>query len=213
MKTLRQEFTKGFTEQLPPFKLVLGLCPTLAVTTSLEGGLGMGLATLFVLIMSNLVISALRNLIPKKVRIAAFITVIAGFVVIVELLMKAYTPQLFDILGVFISLIVVNCIVLGRAEAFAKKNNAVRSILDGAGIGLGFTLSLGVLGFIREVLGRGSVTLFSQANLKFQLLPVTDGYFFKLAVEPPGAFLFLGLILFFINLASMRQEGKKTSYS
>lgn len=206
MKTLAQEFTKGFTEQLPPFKLVLGLCPTLAVTTSVEGGLGMGLATLFVLVMSNLVISFLRNVIPKKVRIAAFITVIAGFVVIVELLMKAYTPTLFNILGVFISLIVVNCIVLGRAEAFAKKNNALRSLLDGLGIGLGFTLSLGVLGFLREFLGKGSVTLFSQANVKFQLLPVQDGYFFKLAVEPAGAFIFLGLILFFINLASQKKE-------
>lgn len=205
MTSLRQEFTKGFTDQLPPFKLVLGLCPALAVTTTVEGGLGMGIATMFVLIMSNLVISLLRNIIPNSVRIAAFITVIAGFVVIVELMMKAYTPTLYNVLGVFISLIVVNCIVLGRAEAFAKKNNPLRSLVDGLGIGAGFTFSLVLLGLVREVLGTGSITVFSQLDVRFQVIPATDGYVFRLAVEPAGAFIFLGLILFFINLLSKKE--------
>ncbi|MBN2530261.1 MAG: electron transport complex subunit RsxE [Deltaproteobacteria bacterium] len=206
MKPLWQEFTKGFNAQLPPFRLVLGLCPALAVTTTVEGGLGMGIATLLVLLMSNLVISLLRNIIPNSVRIAANISVIAGFVVIVELMMKAYTPTLFNILGVFISLIVVNCIVLGRAEAFAKKNGPVRSMVDALGIGSGFTVSLVILGLVREVLGRGSITLFSEANVKFQLLPQTDGYVFRLAVEPAGAFIFLGVILFVINLRSKKEK-------
>lgn len=207
MTTLRQEFTKGFSTQLAPFRLVLGLCPALAVTTTVEGGIGMGLATLFVLVLSNLVISLLRHVIPPQIRIAVFITVIAGFVVTVEMLMRAYTPRLFDILGVFISLIVVNCIVLGRAEAFAQNNTALRSVIDGLGIGLGFTLSLGALGFIRELLGTGTVTLLLDAGFQYQLIPAQDGYVFRLAVEPAGAFIFLGLILFFINLAS----GKKAS--
>ncbi|MBN2719013.1 MAG: electron transport complex subunit RsxE [Deltaproteobacteria bacterium] len=203
---MRQEFTKGFTEQLPPFRLVLGLCPALAVTTTVEGGVGMGIATLIVLMMSNLVISLLRHIIPNSVRIAAFITVIAGFVVITELLMQAYTPVLFDVLGVFISLIVVNCIVLGRAEAFAKKNAPLRAVVDAVGIGLGFTVSLGALGLVRELLGRGSVTLYSQSDFRFQLLPAQDGYVFRLAVEPAGAFIFLGLLLFLINLYSQRNR-------
>lgn len=204
MTTLGQEFKKGFGEQLPPFKLVLGLCPALAVTTTVEGGIGMGIATLFVLVMSNFVISLLRNIVPNTVRIAVFITVIAGFVVITELLMEAYTPALFNVLGVFISLIVVNCIVLGRAEAFAKKNGPVRAVVDALGIGLGFTVSLTALGLVRELLGTGRITLYSQAELYFQLLPTTDGYVFRLAVEPAGAFIFLGVILFVVNLANQR---------
>ena len=207
MKSLGQEFKKGFGEQLPPFKLVLGLCPALAVTTTVEGGIGMGIATLFVLVMSNLVISLLRKIIPNSVRIAAFITVIAGFVVITELLMKAYTPTLFNVLGVFISLIVVNCIVLGRAEAFAKKNGPLRSVVDGLGIGLGFTVSLTFLGLVRELLGTGRITLYSQSNIHFQLIPAIDGYVFRLAVEPAGAFIFLGVILFGINLAAKKEGG------
>jgi electron transport complex protein RnfE len=206
MKTLTQEFTKGLWEQIPPFRLVLGLCPTLAVTKSLEGGWGMGLATTFVLVMSNLIISIIRRIVPPKVRIATFIVVIATFVVITELVMAAYTPMLSDTLGVFIPLIVVNCIILGRAEAFASKNNVGRSILDGLGIGIGFTLALSVLGAIREVFGTGRLTVFSQADLGVQLIQLGEGqeYLFKFMVEPPGAFVCLGAMLMLMNVISER---------
>ena len=206
MRTLTQEFTKGLWEQIPPFRLVLGLCPTLAVTKSLEGGWGMGLATTFVLVMSNLIISMIRGIVPPKVRIATFIVVIATFVVITELVMAAYTPMLSDTLGVFIPLIVVNCIILGRAEAFASKNNVGRSILDGLGIGIGFTLALSVLGAIREIFGTGKLTVFSQADLGVQLIPVGQGqeYLFKFMVEPPGAFVCLGAMLMLMNVISER---------
>jgi electron transport complex protein RnfE len=206
MRTLTQEFTKGLWEQIPPFRLVLGLCPTLAVTKSLEGGWGMGLATTFVLVMSNLIISIIRRIVPPKVRIATFIVVIATFVVITELVMAAYTPMLSDTLGVFIPLIVVNCIILGRAEAFASKNNVGRSILDGFGIGIGFTLALAVLGAIREVFGTGSLTIFSQADLGVQLIPLGEGqeFLFKFMVEPPGAFVCLGAMLMLMNVISER---------
>jgi H+/Na+-translocating ferredoxin:NAD+ oxidoreductase subunit E len=206
MKTLRQEFTKGLWEQIPPFRLVLGLCPTLAVTKSFEGGWGMGLATTFVLVCSNILISALRSLVPPKVRIATFIVVIATFVVIVELTMKAFTPALSSSLGVFIPLIVVNCIILGRAEAFAFKNNVGRSALDGLGIGLGFTMALAVLGFIREVLGTGKMTIFAQNNITAQIVPLAEGqeYLFKFMVDPPGAFVCLGAMLMVMNIISQR---------
>jgi electron transport complex protein RnfE len=206
MKTLTQEFTKGLWEQIPPFRLVLGLCPTLAVTKSLEGGWGMGLATTFVLVMSNLIISIIRRIVPPKVRIATFIVVIATFVVITELVMAAYTPMLSDTLGVFIPLIVVNCIILGRAEAFASKNSVPRSIADGLGIGIGFTLALSVLGAIREVFGTGRLTVFSQADLGVQLIPLGEGreYLFQFMVEPPGAFVCLGAMLMLMNLISER---------
>jgi len=136
-----KEFTKGLWNELPPFRLVLGLCPVLAVTTAAKNGMGMGLATTFVLVCSNVLVSLLRNVIPKKVRIAAYIVVIASFVVIVELLMQAFFYPLYKILGIFIPLIVVNCIILGRAEAFASKNSVIPSIADGLGMGLGFTLN------------------------------------------------------------------------
>ena len=206
MKTLTQEFTKGLWEQIPPFRLVLGLCPTLAVTKSFEGGWGMGLATTFVLVMSNLIISIIRRIVPPKVRIATFIVIIATFVVITELGMKAYTPALFNSLGVFIPLIVVNCIILGRAEAFASKNNVGRSLLDGLGIGGGFTLALAVLGAIREIFGTGSLTVFSQADLGVQLVPLAEGqeFLFKFMVEPPGAFVCLGGMLMLMNILSER---------
>src|SRR6056297_1179336 len=155
-KTLAQEFSKGLWEELPPFRLVLGLCPTLAVTKSVENGLGMGIATTFVLVCSNLLVSLLRNVIPAKIRIACYIIIIATFVTVVELLMQAYAYPLYLELGIFIPLIVVNCIVLGRAEAFASKNTPVYSVADGLGIGVGFTLSLGALGAVREVLGEGT---------------------------------------------------------
>ena len=195
-KTLVQEFTKGLWDEIPPFRLVLGLCPTLAVTKTVENGIGMGIAVTFVLVCSNILISALRKLIPSKVRIACFILVIATFVIVVELLMQAYTYPLFLKLGIFIPLIVVNCIVLGRAEAFASKNGLLRSTLDGLGIGIGFTIALSVLGAVRELFGQGTITLYENA------IPVFGPSFqpFKFMIEAPGAFVCLGLMLCIMNL-------------
>ncbi len=197
-KTLVQEFTKGLWEEIPPFRLVLGLCPTLGVTTSMENGLGMGLATTFVLVFSNILISMLRNIIPSKVRIACFIIVIATFVTVVELLMQAYTYALFLRLGVFIPLIVVNCILLGRAEAFACKNTMAYSIADGLGIGIGYTLALGALGAIREVLGKGSLTVWE--DMSYGVASVFPSFHpFGFLVQAPGAFICLGLMLCILN--------------
>ncbi len=197
-KTLVQEFTKGLWEEIPPFRLVLGLCPTLGVTTSMENGLGMGLATTFVLVFSNILISMLRNIIPSKVRIACFIIVIATFVTVVELLMQAYTYALFLRLGVFIPLIVVNCILLGRAEAFACKNTMAYSIADGLGIGIGYTLALGALGAIREVLGKGSLTVWG--DMSYGVASVFPSFHpFGFLVQAPGAFICLGLMLCILN--------------
>jgi len=197
-KTLVQEFTKGLWEELPPFRLVLGLCPTLGVTTSMENGLGMGLATTFVLVFGNILISMLRNIIPSKVRIACFIIVIATFVTVVELLMQAYTYALFLKLGVFIPLIVVNCILLGRAEAFACKNTVSYSIADGLGIGIGYTLALGALGAIREILGSGSLTVWG--DMSYSVASVFPSFQpFSFLVQAPGAFICLGLMLCVLN--------------
>lgn len=197
-KTMVQEFTKGLWEELPPFRLVLGLCPVLGVTTTMENGLGMGIATTFVLFGSNFLVSMLRSIIPQKVRIACFIIIIAAFVTIVELLMQAYAYPLYLKLGVFIPLIVVNCIVLGRAEAFAYKNKVSYSIADGLGIGIGFTFSLGALGAVRELLGNGSVTIWG--DLSYNLLTVFPSYQpFSFMVQAPGAFICLGLMLCVIN--------------
>ena len=195
-KTLVQEFTKGLWAEIPPFRLVLGLCPTLAVTKTVENGIGMGIATTFVLVCSNILVSALRKVIPSKVRIACFILVIATFVIVVELLMQAYTYPLFLKLGIFIPLIVVNCIVLGRAEAFASKNGLLRSTLDGLGIGIGFTIALTVLGAVRELFGQGTITLYETA------IPVFGPSFqpFKFMIEAPGAFVCLGLMLCIMNI-------------
>jgi electron transport complex protein RnfE len=195
-KTLAQEFTKGLWNEVPPFRLVLGLCPTLAVTTSVKNGIGMGLATTFVLICSNLLVSLLRNVIPGKIRIACYIIIIATFVTVVELLMQAFSYPLYQQLGIFIPLIVVNCVVLGRAEAFASKNSPVFSVADGLGIGLGFTLSLGALGAVREVLGEG--TFYGMAVFGPSFEP------FTFMVEAPGAFVALGLMLCLMNLAGKR---------
>lgn len=188
---LMKEFTKGFTTELAPFRLVLGLCPTLAVTSTADNGLGMGLAVTFVLICSNIIISLLRNIIPKKVRIACYIVLIATFVVTVELLMQAFFYPLYQRLGIFVPLIVVNCILLGRAEAFASKNPVIPSAMDGLGIGLGFTLSLTFLGALREVLGSG--TFFGRAVMGASFEP------FRFMVKAPGAFVTLGLLLFLMN--------------
>ncbi|MGD9082647.1 MAG: electron transport complex subunit E [Desulfobacterales bacterium] len=191
-KTITQEFTKGLWAEIPPFRLVLGLCPVLGVTTTMENGIGMGLATTFVLLCSNILVSALRNIIPPKVRIACFIIIIATFVIVVELVMQAYAYPLFLKLGLFIPLIVVNCIVLGRAEAFASKNGLLPSIADGLGIGIGFTLSLAALGGVREVLGTGTFYGASVFGASFQP--------FTFMIQAPGAFVCLGLMLCIMNL-------------
>ncbi|MBQ6977569.1 MAG: electron transport complex subunit E [Paludibacteraceae bacterium] len=186
MKTL----TNGILKENPTFALVLGMCPTLATTTSAVNGMSMGLATLFVLVCSNVVISLLKNLIPDKVRIPAFIVVIATFVTMVQLVMQAYLPAIYDVLGLFIPLIVVNCIVLGRAEAFAAKNTVGLSALDGIGMGLGFTLSLTVLGVIREFLGAGTVFGFQLYSSQFAAL---------IFVLAPGAFICLAYLMAAVN--------------
>ncbi len=178
-------FTDGVLKNNPIFVLVLGMCPTLATTTSAINGMGMGIATLFVLVMSNIVISLLKNVIPDKVRIPAYIVVISSFVTVVQLLMQAYVQDLYNTLGVFIPLIVVNCIILGRAEAFASKNSVGASALDGLGIGLGFTLSLTVIGMVREILGSGSV-------FGMDLWQGDGALIFILS---PGAFFVLGYLM------------------
>jgi electron transport complex protein RnfE len=196
-QSLAKEFTKGLWAEIPPFRLVLGLCPVLAVTKTVENGIGMGMATTFVLVFSNLLVSMLRNVIPSKVRIACFIVIIATFVTIVELVMQAYTYPLFLKLGIFIPLIVVNCIVLGRAEAFASKNNPPLAIADGLGIGIGFTLSLAAIGAVRELIGAGTITIWG-GNPVFSL--GENFHAFSFMVEAPGAFVALGLMLAGMNL-------------
>jgi Na+-translocating ferredoxin:NAD+ oxidoreductase subunit E len=181
----KENFLKGIIRENPVFVILLGLCPTLGVTSSAINGMGMGMATLFVLVMSNAVISLVKNLIPDKVRIPAFIVIIASFVTVVQLLMAAYTPALNDQLGIFIPLIVVNCIVLGRAEAFASRNTLWASTLDGLGMGVGFTFALTLLGIIRELLG--SLSIFG-----FKLIDADGMLVFVLA---PGAFITLGFII------------------
>ena len=181
----------GIIRNNPTFVLVLGMCPTLGTTTSAENGMGMGLATMAVLIMSNIFISLIKNIVPDKVRIPAFIVVIASFVTMIEMLMKAFVPDLYATLGVFIPLIVVNCIILGRAEAFASKNSPLDSLLDGLGIGLGFTLSLTVIGSVREILGSGSIF-----GVGFGVGENIMPLIFVLA---PGAFLVLGYLMVLFN--------------
>ena len=195
-KTIVQEFTKGLWDEIPPFRLVLGLCPVLAVTKTVENGIGMGLATTFVLVCSNILVSSLRKVIPPKVRIACFIIIIATFVTVVELVMQAYTYPLFLKLGIFIPLIVVNCIVLGRAEAFASKNGIIASLADGLGIGIGFTLALGALGAVRELFGTGILTIWEKPIQIFG--PSFQPFTFM--IEAPGAFVCLGLMLCVMNM-------------
>lgn len=177
--------TKGLVKDNPTFALVLGMCPTLGTTTSAINGMGMGIATMCVLVLSNMVISAVARFIPDKVRIPSYIVIISAFVTIVQLLMQAYLPSLYETLGLFIPLIVVNCIVLGRAEAFANKNGVLDSACDGLGIGLGFTLSLTVVGLVREILGSGSA-------FGWQFM-ASDGML--LFVLAPGAFIVLGYLM------------------
>ena len=193
--------TNGLLKENPVLRLVLGTCPTLAVTTLAVNGLGMGLAATFVLVCSNIAISALRKIIPDKVRLPAYITVIATFVTVLQMLVKAFVPALDSALGIFLPLIVVNCIILGRAEAFAAKNTVPLAIADGLGMGLGFTMSLTFLGSIREVFGAG--TLFGTPVMWEGFRP------FSVMVEAPGAFLCLGLILAAMNLINRWQAKRK----
>ncbi len=198
MNNIVKEFTKGLWAEIPPFRFVLGLCPTLAVTKTVETGVGMGLMLTFVLVFSNILVSSLRKVIPSSVRIACFIVVIATFVVIVELVSQAYTYGLYQKLGIFIPLIVVNCIVLGRAEAFAFKNGVVASIADGLGMGIGFTISLAVLAGIRELFGAG--TLYGVDIMGPSFEP------FTFMISAPGAFVCLGLILCVMNMFGKAQD-------
>ncbi len=189
-----QNFSKGFIKDNPVFVLLLGLCPALGVTTSAFNGLGMGLATTFVLFSSNLVVSLIKNLIPAKVRIPSFIVVIASFVTITDLVMEAFLPALYDSLGLFIPLIVVNCLVMGRAEAFASKNNTFSSIVDGLGMGLGFAFALTLLGGVREILGAG----------EFFGLTLFAGDGMLVFVLAPGAFIGLGYLVALNNIVKKK---------
>ena len=191
----------GLIKENPTFVLMLGMCPTLGTTTSAINGLAMGLATTFVLIFSNTMISALKKLIPDSVRIPAYIVLIASLVTVLEFCMKAYTPALYESLGLFIPLIVVNCIVLGRAESFAAKNSVFDSSLDGLGIGLGFTFALGILGAVRELLGEGTL-------LGMRVFP--EDYGMLVFILAPGAFIALGLIIAFINSRKSKVESLKS---
>lgn len=200
-KSNREILLNGIIKENPVFVLLLGLCPTLGVTSSSINGMAMGLATMSVIVFSNMLISMLKSFIPDKVRIPAFIMVIASLVTIVEMLMKAYVPDLYKVLGLFIPLIVVNCIVLGRAESFASKNTVFKSILDGLGAGLGFTLSLTVLGTIREILGNGTAFGISVTPASF-----TPALIFILA---PGAFITIGCIIATQNYIKAKKRGVK----
>ncbi|MBI9110381.1 electron transport complex subunit RsxE [Maridesulfovibrio ferrireducens] len=201
MIRLWKEFSKGLWTDLPPFKIVLGLCPVLAVTKTADNGFGMGLAVIFVLTLSNVFVSAVRKIIPPKVRIACFIVIAASLVVVVELLMQAYAYPLYQQLGIFVPLIVVNCIILGRAEAFASKNTILLSAADGLGMGLGFTMSLTLLGGLRELFGYG--TLFGSQIMPESFKP------FSFMIEAPGAFVCLGLVLAGMNAFTNSQRRKK----
>ena len=192
----KQNFLKGIIKDNPVFVMLLGMCPTLGVTSSALNGLGMGIATLFVLLMSNIVVSIIKSQIPSKVRIPAFIIIIASFVTIVEMVLEAYIPFLFEQLGIFIPLIVVNCLILGRAEAFASKNNLWSSIVDALGMGIGFTIALTLLGAGREILGSGSLF-----NFRFVS---EDANTFILFILPPGAFIALAYLTYLFNRISAK---------
>ncbi len=191
MGTIIERLKNGIITENPTFIQVLGMCPTLAVTTSAVNGIGMGLATTVVLMGSNVVISMLKNIIPDKVRIPAFIVVIATFVTLIDMLLQAYVPSLYDALGLFIPLIVVNCVVLGRAEAYASKNSVWKSLWDGIGNGLGFTISLAIIGIVREILGSGKA--FGNVVMPAAFEPIT------ILVLAPGAFIVLGLLFAVFN--------------
>lgn len=187
----KQNFLKGILKENPVFVMLLGMCPTLGVTSSAFNGLGMGMATLFVLLMSNIVVSLIKAQVPAKVRIPAFIVIIASFVTVVEMVLEAYIPFLYEQLGIFIPLIVVNCLILGRAEAFASKNNLVSSIVDALGMGAGFVIALTALGATREILGNGSI-------FEFKFVP-EDSSTLILFILPPGAFIALAYLAILFN--------------
>jgi len=196
--SLAREFTKGFVSENPVFRLALGLCPVLAVTTSLKNGVGMGLAATFVLVGSNVIVSMIRKGIPARIRIPCYIVVIASFVTVVDLVMAGYTPELHKNLGIFIPLIVVNCIILGRAEAFASKNSVGRSLIDGLGMGLGFTFALIVIASVREIIGTGKI---------WDLVLLGESYNpVLMAVLSPGAFITLGLLIGLFNLIEQKRS-------
>ena len=195
------EFTKGLYKENPTFRIVLGLCPVLAVTTSVKNGIGMGIATTMVLVSSNFIVSLARKLIPNNIRIPVFIVIAATFVCIVEMLMQAYAPDLYKALGIFVPLIVVNCIILGRAEAFAAKNPVLHSIADGMGMGVGFTINLIIVSAIREMIGNGS--LYGMSILPSSYQPVL------MMILPPGAFLTLGYLLGLSNWIDMRKKNRQ----
>ena len=197
--SLAKEFTKGIWKENAVFKLLLGMCPLLAVTTSAENGLGMGAASTFVLVCSNIVVAILRKLIPPKVRIPAFIIVIATFVTVVQLCMEAWVYGLYQSLGIFIPLIVVNCLILGRAEAFASKRPVIDAAVDGLGMGLGFTLALFILGAAREIFGSGALLGFDLFGAGYQPM--------LLMILPPGAFITLGLLLAGMNKLEAGKDG------
>ena len=195
-----KELTKGILKENPVLVMLLGTCPTLATTTLLSSSLGMGLATTFVLICSNIVISLIKNLIPKEVRLPCYILIIAGFVTFVSFMMQSYLPELYESLGIFLSLIVVNCIILGRAEMFASKNNVLASALDGIGMGIGFTLALGLIGMIREILGCGTILGFSIGSWFEPMI------FF---ITPAGGFLVFGVVIAVVNMILKAKTNKK----
>lgn len=201
MKNKLSFLVNGFIKENPVFVLLLGTCPTLATTQSVISALGMGLAATAVLICSNAVISMLRKFIPQTVRIPAYIVIIAGFVTAVQMLMQAYLPSLYDMLGVYLALITVNCIILGRAEAFASKNGVLESVFDGIGMGLGFTLALFLMGTVREVIGAGSFFGIS--------IPVVKDYTIPLLTTPPGGFLVFGLVTAAVN--ALPKKRKRTA--
>ena len=192
----KQNFLKGIIKDNPVFVMLLGMCPTLGVTSSAFNGLGMGIATLFVLLMSNIVVSLVKSQIPSKVRIPAFIVIIASFVTIVEMVLEAFIPFLYEQLGIFIPLIVVNCLILGRAEAYASKNNVMSSVIDALGMGIGFTIALTLLGAVREILGSGSLFNFSMVS--------EDASTIILFILPPGAFIALAYLSVLFNKVSSK---------
>ena len=193
---VKQNFLKGIIKDNPVFVMLLGMCPTLGVTSSAFNGLGMGIATLFVLLMSNIVVSLVKSQIPSKVRIPAFIIIIASFVTIVEMVLEAFIPFLYEQLGIFIPLIVVNCLILGRAEAYASKNNLIPSIIDALGMGIGFTIALTILGAVREILGTGSLFDFRMVS--------EDASTLILFILPPGAFIALAYLSVLFNKVSTK---------
>lgn len=209
-------FKNGILDENPVLRLVLGTCPTLAVTTMASNGIGMGLAATFVLVCANIVISALRNVIPSQVRIPCYITIIAGFVSVVQMLVKAFVPSLDTALGVYLPLIVVNCVILGRAEMFASKNSVLDSALDGLGMGLGFTLTLTIMGSIREILGAGTwmagldgLLPFLPEGFKIQVLPASVDPF-TIMTSAPGGFFVFGVLMAVAAWPATRKEGRRT---